>query len=138
MVQVNLTYVTFLAADVAGLAQFYIDALGLEEVLSSRDHRYREVQAGGTMIGFATQAVRPSINLPEVAPSGTRSVLTFGVGLAAAVPGAVDKALAAGATLIRAGQDTVFGQFQAVLADPEGNVFRLSAPSEPTPDEAAA
>lgn len=123
----SLSYVTFLARDVAMLAQFYVDALGLEEVLSSRDERYREVQGGGCMIGFATQDVRPFINLPEVEPVGTRSIVTFDVGSIAAVAVTTERALSCGATLVREGQDTHFGQHQAVLSDPEGNIFRLGA-----------
>lgn len=128
MVGVSLPYVTFLARDVATLAQFYVDALGLAEVLESRDHRYREVRGDGCMIGFATEAVRPFVNLPEIEPVGTRSILTFDVGAVAAVASTADHAVSCGATLVREGQDTFFGQHQAVLSDPEGNVFRLSAP----------
>jgi uncharacterized glyoxalase superfamily protein PhnB len=127
MVGLTLAYVTFLARDVAALAQFYVDALGLEEVLESRDHRYREVRGGGCMIGFATETVRPFVNLPEIEAVGTRSILTFDVGSVAQVAGLAERAVGHGATLLREGQDTFFGQHQAVLSDPEGNVFRLSA-----------
>lgn len=122
-----LTYTTYLARDVAALCQFYVDGLGLEEILASRDERYREVKAGGCLIGFATENVRPFIKLPEDAPTGTRALLTFDVGSVAAVVPAIEKAVAAGATLVREPLDTVFGQHQAVLRDPEDNVFRLSA-----------
>jgi len=125
---VRLTYQTFLAHDVASLAQFYIDGLGLEEVEASRDHRYREVKAGGCMIGFAHEGARAMTNLEEDgAPSGTRSLVTFDVGDTAAVQPAIDRAVAAGATLVKPPYDSFFGQHQAVLKDPEGNAFRLSA-----------
>ncbi|WP_159979655.1 VOC family protein [Novosphingobium sp. 18050] len=127
MPKLNVAYVTFLARDVAALAQFYIDALGLEEVLSSRDERYREVRGGGCMIGFATETVRPYVNLPEIEPVGTRSILTFDGGSVAAVSEWAQRAVAHGAALVREGLDTPFGQHQAVLSDPEGNAFRLSA-----------
>ena len=125
----RLSYTTFLARDVAALANFYVDGLGLAEVLASRDDRYREVAAGGTLIGFATEAVRRFINLPEEPASGTRSLLTFDVGAITEVEPAIARAVAAGAVLVRAAMDTHFGQYQAVLRDPEGNIFRLSAAS---------
>jgi uncharacterized glyoxalase superfamily protein PhnB len=81
------------------------------------------------MIGFATEAVRPAINLPEEPAAGTRSLLTFDVGTVEDVAPAIARAVAAGAELVRAAIDTPFGQHQAVLRDPEGNVFRLSAAS---------
>jgi len=125
---VRLTYTTFIANDVAALAQFYIDGLGLEEVESSRDHRYREVKAGGAMIGFAHAPARTMLELGEAGePTGTRSLLTFDVGTTDAVQPAIETAVAAGATLVKPPYDSFFGQHQAVLRDPEGNVFRLSA-----------
>lgn len=128
---VRLSYTTYLARDVAALATFYVEGLGLEEVMASRDFRYREVSAGGCMIGFATEAVRPFINLPEEPASGTRSLLSFDVGSTADVATAIDRAVAAGAMLVREAIDTHFGQFQAVLRDPEDNIFRLSAAKTP-------
>lgn len=125
----RLSYTTFLARDVAALAQFYVEGLGLEEVMASRDERYREVGTGGCMIGFATEAVRPFINVPEAEPTGVRSLLTFSVDAIGDVAPAIERALGAGAVLMRPAVDTSFGQYQAVLCDPEGNVFRLSAPS---------
>ena len=73
----RLSYVTFIAQDVDLMAEFYIAALGLEEVAESRDHRYREVKGGGCMIGFAMAGVRAALNLPEAQPTGTRALLTF-------------------------------------------------------------
>ncbi len=123
----RLSYATFLARDVAALTQFYVHGLGLAEIESSRDERYREVDAGGCMIGFATEAVRPFLNLPEEPAAGTRGLLTFDVGRAIDVAPAIERAVAAGAGLVREAMETPFGQYQAVLRDPEGNIFRLSA-----------
>ncbi|WP_157216331.1 VOC family protein [Flavisphingomonas formosensis] len=125
----TLTYVTFLSTNVDRLAQFYVDALGLEEIEASRDHRYREVIAGGCKIGFAYAGAYETLGLAEDAnPTGFRSVLTFAVGSVAEVGPGADRAVAAGATLVKPGFDTFFGQHQAVLRDPDGNVFRISAP----------
>jgi uncharacterized glyoxalase superfamily protein PhnB len=124
----KLSYVTFIARNVDVLAQFYIDALGLEEVESSRDHRYREVKGGGAMIGFAHQGAYAMLDMPEEAdPTGIRSIVTFDVGTVDAVGPAVERAVVHGATLVKAPFDTFFGQYLGVLRDPEGNVFRLSA-----------
>jgi uncharacterized glyoxalase superfamily protein PhnB len=126
---VKLAYSTFLARDVAALATFYVDGLGREEVMASRDERYREVKTeSGCMLGFATEAVRSLINLPEEPATATRSLLTFNVDTVAEVAPAIDRAVNAGAVLVREAMETFFGQYQAVLRDPKGNIFRLSAP----------
>jgi catechol 2,3-dioxygenase-like lactoylglutathione lyase family enzyme len=123
----RLMYLTFIARDVDTLAQFYIDGLGLEEVEASRDARYREVQGGGCMIGFAHAPVRAMLGLAEEETAGIRSLVSFDVGSAEAVAPAVDRAISAGATLIKPPFDTFFGQHLAVLRDPEDNIFRLTA-----------
>lgn len=124
----KLSYVTFIARDVAALAQFYIDALGLEEVLASRDERYREVKAGGAMIGFAHQGAYAMLDMPnEADPTGTRSLVTFALDDRADVAPAMTRALDCGATVVKPPFDTYFGRHLAVLRDPEGNIFRLAA-----------
>ena len=127
----HLTYVTFLARSVDTLAEFYIDGLGFEEVVASRDPRYREVVAGTAKIGFAHQGAYTVLALEDEAnPTGTRGVLTFDVGRRADVQPAVDRALAHGATLVKPPFDTLFGQHLAVIRDPEGNVLRLGAKAD--------
>ena len=128
MGSVRLSYLTFLARDVGALAGFYVAGLGLAEVEGSRDARYREVRAGGCMIGFAHESARAAVHMADqTEPSGIRSLATFNVGAVAAVAPAVERAVAAGATLKREALNTVFGQHQAVLTDLEGNAFRISA-----------
>lgn len=123
----HMTYATYFAHDIDKLAEYYI-AIGFEEVESSRSPYYREVFAGGAKIGFAAQAAYENLGLEDDADTkGIRSVLTFDVGTPADVAPATDKAVAAGGKLVKAGFQTVFGQFLSVLRDPEGNVFRLSA-----------
>jgi predicted enzyme related to lactoylglutathione lyase len=123
----KLAYLTLLARDVAALAQFYVDGLGLEEVESSRDARYREVKAGGCMIGIASAEVKAMLGLDATPPVGLRALFSLDVGAVTEVASATERALVAGATLIKAPFDTHFGQHLAILSDPEGNVFRLTA-----------
>lgn len=127
----QLTYTTFFTRDVDRMADFYV-ALGLEEIESSRSEFYREVQAGGAKIGFAAQAAYANLDMPEEAnPTGLRGIITFDVGTPDDVAPAVEKAVAAGGTLVKPGFETTFGQFLAVVRDPEGNALRLAAAVAP-------
>lgn len=124
----RLSYTTFFARDVDALAEFYIDGLGLEEIAASRDARYREVIAGPIKIGFAHAGAYAMLDMADEAdPAGLRGILTFDVGARESVAPAVARAVAAGATLVKPAFETFFGQYQAVLRDPAGNAFRLSA-----------
>ena len=125
----KLSYLTFLTRHVSALAGFYVEALGLKEVLASRDERYREVKAGGVMLGFAHQDAYAALDMPDEAnPTGTRALVSFALDRRDEVAPATQRARAAGATLVKGPFDTSFGQHLAVLRDPEGNIFRLTAP----------
>ncbi|KPL69241.1 hypothetical protein SZ64_14700 [Erythrobacter sp. SG61-1L] len=123
----HMTYTTFFTRDVNRMADFYV-AIGLEEIESSRSEFYREVSAGGAKIGFAGQAAYTNLNIPDDAnPTGLRNILTLDVGTPDNVGPTVDKAVAAGGELVKPGFETTFGQFLAVVKDPEGNAVRLAA-----------
>ncbi|MFN3232114.1 MAG: VOC family protein [Alphaproteobacteria bacterium] len=123
----NFTYTTFFARDVDKMAAFYI-ALGLHEIESSRSEYYREVSAGSAKIGFTSQAAYQTLGMPDESnPTGVRSVITLDVGSPDDVEPTVAKAVAAGGELVKPAFKTTFGQYLAVVRDPEGNVFRLAA-----------
>lgn len=124
---VKLGAVTFLARDVDALAGFYADALGLEATVDDSP-RYRELSAGGAKIGFACDGAYDLLGLADQAnPVGLRSIVTFGLEDASGMAPAVERAVAAGASIAKQPYTTHFGQLMAVLLDPEGNAFRLNA-----------
>lgn len=123
----HMTYTTYFTRDVNRMAEFYV-AIGLEEIVASRSDLYREVSAGAVRIGFAGQAAYASLNLADDAdPTGLRGAITLDVGMPEDVGSAVQQALDAGGTLAKPGFETSFGQFLAVVKDPEGNAVRLAA-----------
>ena len=102
--------------------------LGLEEIVASRSHSYREVLTGGSKLGFAWAEAYAVLNLPQRPPDApVNAILSFDVGSRAQVDALTSAATAAGARLTKAAAATSFGQYQSALLDPEGNVFRLSA-----------
>jgi predicted enzyme related to lactoylglutathione lyase len=124
---VKLGAVTFFARDVDALAHFYADALELEHSVDDSP-RYRELSGGDTRIGFAFAGAYALLSLEEENnPTGLRSVLTFALSHAASMEAAVARAVGLGASLAKAPYTTHFGQLMAVLRDPEGNAFRISA-----------
>jgi predicted enzyme related to lactoylglutathione lyase len=124
---VTLGAVTFFARDVDALAGFYAAALGLAATVDDSP-RYRELSGGGARIGFAFSGAYDLLSLQDQAePSGLRSILTFLIGGADGMDAAVARAVGAGAILVKPPYATHFGAWMAVLRDPEGNAFRLSA-----------
>jgi predicted enzyme related to lactoylglutathione lyase len=129
---VALTYVSIFTRDVERLPDFYVQVFGLEEAAESRSHRYRELHMGAVKLGFPHIDAYAALDLADQAqPTGVRSMLTFAASSPAAVDALTDQALAHGASLAKPGFVTSFGQYLAVLLDPEGNALRIAAVSGP-------
>lgn len=123
----DLTYVTYFTHDLNAMTEFYV-AIGLEEIEASRSDSYREVKAGSAKIGFAAQAAYKNLDMAcDADPTGSRSLITFDVGHSDNVAAIVSRVIAAGGELVKPGFETSFGMYLAVVRDPEGNPFRLSA-----------
>lgn len=124
----TLSYVSLFARDLDRVADFYRDLFALEEIAASRSEKYREFLTGGSKLGIVYWGGYALLDLPAPAEPGPVSqIITFDVGERAAVAPTTEKALAAGATLIKSPYDTHFGQHLSVLLDPEGSAFRISA-----------
>jgi predicted enzyme related to lactoylglutathione lyase len=122
----KLGAITLFARDVTALAGFYRSALGLAETVDDAP-RYCELSGGGARLGFAFQGAYDLLDLnDEREPSGLRSLLTFDLG-PDELDAAVSCAVASGGQLVKPVFATHYGSRLAVLRDPEGNVFRLSA-----------
>lgn len=120
---VTLDTFTFFARDVDALAGFYADTLGLAATVDDSP-RYRELSDGVARIGFAFPDAYQLLDLEEeAAASGLRSIVTFRLPDSDAVAQVIAKAVLAGAAVAKPPYATRFGQWMAVLRDPEGNAF---------------
>jgi len=128
-----LACVNVFVRDLDGIVSFYADLFGLEERTEQRSPIYRALEAGGTDIGFNATEAYGLLNLDSSQPTGTGFMLTFDVGARAEIARVVARAEERGAALIKPPYDTSYGARQAVLRDPEGNIFRINAlqPAEP-------
>jgi len=120
--------VNIFARDLDGLAAFYSALFGLPEKTELRSPIYRALDAGPLMIAFNAFEAYALLKLDDYAETkGVKSLLTFEVGSADEVARVTDAAVARGARLVKGPYDTAYGSRQAVLFDPEDNVFRINA-----------
>jgi predicted enzyme related to lactoylglutathione lyase len=123
-----LSSVNLFARNLEGLVSFYAGLFDLPEKPELRSPIYRALDGGGVMIGFNGLEAYRLLNLdPSVAPAGTRSLLTFDVEDVGEVARLSGEAVKSGAVLMKPPYDTAYGSRQAVLLDPEGNIFRINA-----------
>jgi len=123
----HLSYVNVFAKDVVALSGFYQRVFGFAEIESIRSPIFRGLDTGKSSLGFNALEAYELLQLADFADTrGVTFLLNIDVDAQADVDRMVPVALAAGATLVKAPYETYYHWYQAVLLDPEQNVFRIN------------
>ena len=122
-----------LCQDIEAQLQFYQGLLQLPEAPGTRSAIYRALETEHFQLGFNAPEAYALLGLADRQPGATlpspRSVTgyaTFMLGTPAAVETAAQAAAALGGRVVKPPYATYYRERQAVLQDPEGNVFRVS------------
>jgi predicted lactoylglutathione lyase len=123
----TLSYVNIFAQDIVALSQFYIDVFGFTEIEKIRSPIFRGLDTGRSCLGFNAQDAYGLLKLDEFSQvSGIKFLLNIDVASSAEVDQMTPKAVSLGAKLVKPPYKTYYNWYQAVLLDPEGNVFRIN------------
>ncbi|WP_122583645.1 VOC family protein [Pseudomonas viridiflava] len=123
----SLSYVNVFAQDIIRLSTFYSELFGFPEIEAIRSPIFRGLDTGKSSIGFNALDAYVLLGLDEFAGStGCKFLLNIDVSEQAEVDRLVPLAVEQGATLIKAPYLTYYNWYQAVLLDPERNVFRIN------------
>ncbi|TCM52769.1 hypothetical protein C8J36_108214 [Rhizobium sp. PP-F2F-G48] len=123
----NLSYVNIFTQNIVSLSGFYRDLFGFEEIPEIRSPIFVGLKTGQTCLGFNAQDAYDLLGLGELAgPTGVKFLLNIDVDQPEDVDRLVPVAVSMGAQLIKPPYKTYYNWYQAVLLDPEGNVFRIN------------
>lgn len=123
----TLSYVNVFAQDIEALSRFYIDVFGFAEIESIRSPIFRGLDTGSSCIGFNALDAYDLLGLSDYSrPQGVKFLLNIDVDSVSEVDALVPKAVEKGAKLIKSPYKTYYNWYQAVLLDPEENVFRIN------------
>ena len=123
----TLSYVNVFARDIVALSQFYIDVFGFTEIEKIRSPIFRGLDTGSSSLGFNAQDAYGLLKLDAYSDvSGVKFLLNIDVSSVAEVNRMTPKAVSLGAQLIKEPYKTYYNWYQAVLLDPEQNVFRIN------------
>jgi predicted lactoylglutathione lyase len=123
----ELTYVNVFAEDVEALSRFYIEVFDFAEIPEIRSPIFRGVSTGKSSIGFNAHEAYALLKLDDEAETkGVKFLLNIDVDSAEDVDRLVPIAVKKGASLVKDPGKTYYNWYQAVLRDPEGNVFRIN------------
>ena len=123
----TLSYVNIFTQDIEALSRFYVDVFGFQEIESIRSSIFRGLNTGKSCLGFNALEAYNLLKLSEYSnTNGVKFLLNIDVETIEEVDAFVPKAVERGATLIKSLYKTYYNWYQAVLLDPEGNVFRIN------------
>ncbi|MGC3985414.1 MAG: VOC family protein [Pseudorhodoferax sp.] len=123
----HLSYVNVFARDVVALSGFYQRVFGFAEIEAIRSPIFRGLDTGKSSLGFNALDAYELLQLTAFSDTrGIKFLLNIDVDSQAEVDRMVPIAVAAGATLVKPPYVTYYDWYQAVLLDPEGNVFRIN------------
>jgi predicted enzyme related to lactoylglutathione lyase len=132
MAAARLAYVNLFARDIVALSGFYAELLGFAEIVEHRSPIYRCLDAHGAELGFNAAEAYSLLNLDSRRPQGAAAPLPLGVyftielDTAEAIDHIAADCQRLGGAVLKPPYVTYYNACQAVLADPEGNVFRIN------------
>jgi len=123
-------YTIVYVSDVAASLDFFERAFGLARAFVSPDGEFGALATGGTALAFCQHATAlDSVGQPYVVAETSAQPLGIEIGLVTPdVAAASERALAAGATLIKAPTVKPWGQTVAYVRCPDGTLVELCTP----------
>jgi len=122
---VKFAYTILYVEDVATTLDFYSRAFGIEHKMLHEAGDYGELQTGETTLAFASRQMLQDMGKTPAAPSNP----TFEIALTTDnVEAAVERAVAAGATLVDAPKAMPWGQTIAYVSDNSGFMVEICTP----------
>jgi hypothetical protein len=124
----RLTVVTLGVSDIARARRFYADGLGWKPSSASSEHVVFFSLNGIVLSLFGRTELAADAHIdPGSAPAVFGGItLAHNVGSKAEVDAALDQAVAAGATLLKAAADTFWGGYSGYFTDPDGHPWEVA------------
>ena len=107
--------------------RFYREGLGLPEHETDSDEVAFFKMEGAWLSLFPREALSRDIGIADDAPSGFSGItLAHNVASQAAVDQVIEQAVAAGAELIKPGEEVFWGGYSGYFRDPEGHYWEVA------------
>lgn len=128
----RITLITLGVDDLDRAVKFYKDGLGLAtEGVVGKEHEYGAVaffdlQGGLKLALWPRRSLAHDSGLSVTAPDPTSMCLAHNVRSRGEVDAVMAEALSAGATLVKAAQDTFYGGYSGYFMDPDRHLWEVT------------
>ena len=121
----RISAITLGVADLARSRHFYEDGLGW--IRGNTENEIAFYQLGGVVLAlFSRAALAEDANLEDEGRGFGGIALAYNVASQAEVDAVLADAKAAGATILKAGQDAFWGGYAGYFADPDGHTWEVA------------
>ena len=127
----KLGYTIVYVPNVAASLTFFEDAFGLSRRFLHESGDYGELETGETTLAFASHELG-SVNFPAGFVAASESSKPLGIEIALVTPSVAEahaKALAAGATELKAPESKPWGQVVSYVRCPDGTLVEICSPT---------
>lgn len=119
--------ITLGVADIARSRKFYCEGLGYVPAKGSNEHVVFMMAGGVVLALYGAQALADDAHLPLTEPGGFRGIaLARNVREKADVASYLERARAAGGTILKPAQDVFWGGHAGYFADPDGHAWEIA------------
>lgn len=126
----NFAYTILYVEDVPASVDFYRRAFGLTPAFVHESGDFAQMDTGGTALAFSSRRLMTELKKNPARPQAGAPAFEIAF-TTADVAAALERALAAGATLVQAPEDMPWGQTVAYVADPDGFLVEVCTPVAP-------
>lgn len=123
----KLKYVILYVEDVAASREFYAEAFGLPAGFIHESGDYGELVTGETTLSFSSRALMTQLGKNPARPDPGAPVFEIAFEVDD-VPGALARALRAGALLVQEVKHEAWGQTTSYVSDPDGYLVEICSP----------
>tara|TARA_R110002124_G_scaffold11523_5_gene54671 strand:- start:879 stop:1283 length:405 start_codon:yes stop_codon:yes gene_type:complete len=123
----KISLITLGVHDLQRAIRFYREGLGLPEHETDSEEVAFFKMEGAWLSLFPREALSRDIGIADDAPSGFSGItLAHNVASQAAVDQVIEQAVAAGAELIKPGEEVFWGGYSGYFRDPEGHYWEVA------------
>jgi hypothetical protein len=124
--QPHLSMITLGVRDLPRAVRFYEQGLGLPRLALDNDAVAFFTLAGAWLGLYGREALAEDAGVPAEGSGFAGVALAHNVGSREAVDAVLAQAVAAGATLVKPGQDVFWGGYSGYFADPDGHLWEVA------------
>lgn len=123
----KLKYVIFYVEDVAASRKFYAEAFELTSGFIHESGDYGEMNSGETTLSFSSRKLMQQLGKEPGTPNPAAPIFEIAFEVDN-VPGALSRALRAGAVLVQDVKQESWGQTTSYVSDPDGYLVEICSP----------